>query len=109
MHTARIRYSRYTINDFYRARSTNCEGIVESNQYLLIEFSTATVPAFTELLVFEFQKSGITLIIVNAERDHAILTNPNELLSLFEKATLAQLTAGSYVRSYGKDIQKLSK
>lgn len=83
--------------------------IDESNQYLLIEFPTATIPAFTESLFFELQKSGVTPIIVHPERNHAILTNPNELLTLVEKGALAQLTAGSYVGSFGKKIQKLSK
>ena len=83
--------------------------IDEGSQFLLIEFPTATIPAFTDSLFFELQKTGITPIIVHPERNHAILTDPNELLSLIEKGALAQLTAGSYVGSFGKKIQKFSK
>lgn len=82
--------------------------IDEDNQYLLLEFPTASVPHFTDQLFFELQKKSITPIIVHPERNHAILNNPNELLHLIEKGALAQLTAGSYVGSFGKNIQKLS-
>ena len=82
--------------------------IDEDNQYLLIEFPTISVPHFTEQLFFELQKKNITPIIVHPERNHAILNNPNELLYLIEKGALAQLTAGSYVGSFGKKIQQLS-
>lgn len=83
--------------------------IDEANQYLMIEFPTATVPAFTDSLFFELQKSGVTPIIVHPERNHEILNDPTKLLDLVEKGALAQLTAGSYVGSFGKKIQKFSK
>lgn len=80
----------------------------EDNQYLLVEFPTVSIPQFTEQLFFELQKRGIIPIIVHPERNHTILTNPNELLGLVEKGALAQVTAGSYVGEFGKRIQKLS-
>lgn len=85
------------------------ESIDEGNHYLRIEFPTAKIPTFTESLFFELQKSGVKPIIVHPERNHAISTVPNELLSLVEKGALAQLTARSYVGSFGKKNQKLSK
>ncbi|WP_034549704.1 tyrosine-protein phosphatase [Carnobacterium funditum] len=83
--------------------------IDEANQYLLIEFPTATIPAFTDSLFFELQKTGVTPIVVHPERNHAILNDPTKLLNLVEKGALAQLTAGSYIGSFGKKTQKLSK
>lgn len=83
--------------------------IDEDNQYLMLEFPTATVPAFTDSLFFDLQKSGITPIIVHPERNQAILADPTILLNLVQKGALAQLTAGSYIGSFGKKIQKLSK
>lgn len=82
--------------------------IDEADRYILIEFPTATIPHFTNRLFFELQKMGITPIIVHPERNHAVLNNPDELLALVEKGALAQVTAGSYVGSFGKKIQKLS-
>lgn len=81
----------------------------EDNKYLMIEFPTATIPAFTDSLFFNLQKTGVTPIIVHPERNHAILNDPTVLLDLVQKGALAQLTAGSYIGSFGKKIQKLSK
>ncbi|WP_414838628.1 tyrosine-protein phosphatase [Carnobacterium sp. TMP28] len=83
--------------------------IDEDNQYLMIEFPTATVPAYTDSLFFNLQKTGVTPIIVHPERNHALLKDPDILLNLIQKGALAQVTAGSYVGTFGKKIQQFSK
>lgn len=83
--------------------------IDESNQYVLIEFPTPAIPAYTESLFFELQKMSITPIIVHPERNREVLKDPNVLLPFIEKGVLAQLTAASYTGGFGKSIQKLSK
>ncbi|WP_192986660.1 tyrosine-protein phosphatase [Carnobacterium mobile] len=83
--------------------------IDEGNQYVLIEFPTPSIPAYTESLFFELQKEGITPIIVHPERNRAVLKDPNVLLPFIEKGALAQLTAASYIGGFGKSIQKVSK
>ena len=83
--------------------------IDEGNQYVLIEFPTPSIPAYTESLFFELQKEGITPIIVHPERNRAVLKDPNVLLPFIEKGALAQLTAASYTGDFGKSIQKVSK
>lgn len=83
--------------------------IDEGSQYVLIEFPTPSIPAYTESLFFELQKEGITPIIVHPERNRAVLKNPNVLLPFVEKGALAQLTAASYTGGFGKSIQKVSK
>ena len=92
-----------------KKKKNKIQFIDEGNQYLLIEFPTATIPAFTDSLFFNLQKTGVTPIIVHPERNHAILNDPTLLLNLVERGALAQLTAGSYIGSFGKKIQKLSK
>lgn len=95
-----------TVSKLVKKNSENkIQFIDESRQYLLIEFPTTAVTAVTESLFFELQKSGMTLIIVHPKRNYAILTEPNELLSLVKKGALAQLTAGSYVESFGKKFK----
>ncbi|WP_313469519.1 CpsB/CapC family capsule biosynthesis tyrosine phosphatase [Carnobacterium sp.] len=83
--------------------------IDEGNQYVLIEFPTPSIPAYTESLFFELQKEGVTPIIVHPERNRAVLKDPNVLLPFVEKGALAQLTAASYTGGFGKAIQKVSK
>lgn len=83
--------------------------IDEANQYLLIEFPSTTVPAYAERLFYELQAIGITPIIVHPERNQMIEKNPELLKSFVDKGALAQLTAGSYIGKFGREVEKLSK
>jgi len=83
--------------------------IDEQEQYVLIEFPTATVPTYTERLFFDMQSKGVTPIIVHPERNHEIADDPDILKNLVEKGALAQLTAVSYTGGLGNKIQKFSK
>lgn len=83
--------------------------IDEEDQYLLIEFPTMSVPAYSENLFFELSKKGIIPIIVHPERNQVFMDNPNALKPFIERGALAQLTAGSYLGKFGKKIQKVSK
>lgn len=88
--------------------SDDIQFIDEGNQYVLIEFPTSSIPAYTESLFFELQRSGVTPIIVHPERNHAVLKDPNILLPFVERGALAQLTAASYTGGFGKEIQQVS-
>lgn len=81
----------------------------EEHQYLLIEFPTISVPAYTENLFFELSKKKITPVIVHPERNQVFIDNPNALRPYIEKGALSQLTASSYLGKFGKKIQKVSK
>ncbi|SFC10887.1 protein-tyrosine phosphatase [Alkalibacterium subtropicum] len=81
----------------------------EQQQYILIEFPTATIPTYAERLFFDLQSSGKIPIIVHPERNHEILKHPNHLKDFIDKGALAQLTAASYTGGFGSKIQKFSK
>lgn len=81
----------------------------EFNQYVLIEFPTATVPEYANRLFYDMQSEGITPVIVHPERNHAILKDPNILYEFVNRGILAQVTAASYIGKFGKEIEKLSK
>ena len=82
--------------------------IDEEQRYLLIEFPTLSIPAYTEQLFFKLRQQGITPVIVHPERNQAIIDDPNILLPFIERGALAQVTASSYAGAFGKDIAKLS-
>jgi len=82
--------------------------IDEFNQYILIEFPTATVPDYADRLFYEMQSAGIIPVIVHPERNHAILKDPSILYEFVSRDILAQLTAASYLGLFGKEIEKLS-
>lgn len=77
--------------------------------YLLIEFPTMDVPAFTEQLFFELRTMGKVPVIVHPERNTKFRKDPNRLIPLLEMGCLAQLTAPSIVGKFGKSIQKTAK
>lgn len=80
-----------------------------ANNYLLIEFPTMDVPAYTEQLFFDLRAKGHVPIIVHPERNAKFREDPNSLIPFLEMGCLAQLTAPSYVGIFGKSIQKTAK
>lgn len=83
--------------------------IDELNQYLLIEFPSTEIPAYTEPLFYQLQHAGVTPIVVHPERNRAVQKDPNQLKELIDKGALAQVTAGSYIGAYGKEAEATSE
>lgn len=80
-----------------------------SNKYILIEFPTREVPAYSSKLLFELLTKGYTPIIVHPERNTMLIENPNRLIPFLEMGVLTQLTAPSYLGLFGKEIKKTAK
>lgn len=77
--------------------------------YILIEFPTMDIPAYTEQLFFELRGLGKIPVIVHPERNAKFREDPNRLIPFLDMGVLAQLTAPSYVGTFGKSIQKTAK
>ncbi|MGX7328544.1 tyrosine-protein phosphatase [Enterococcus bulliens] len=77
--------------------------------YILIEFPTLDIPAYTEQLFFELRAMKKIPIIVHPERNAKFRENPNLLIPFLDMGCLSQLTAPSYVGVFGKSIQKTAK
>lgn len=80
-----------------------------SNRYLLVEFPSQDVPAYTEMVFLGLLTRKVTPIIVHPERNRVFMEEPNKLLPFLEMGCLTQLTAPSYVGVFGKKIQKVAK
>lgn len=74
--------------------------------YILIEFPTMDIPAYTEQIFFEIRALGKIPVIVHPERNAKFREDPNLLISFLEIGCLAQLTAPSIVGIFGKSIRK---
>ncbi|MGM0122836.1 protein-tyrosine phosphatase [Enterococcus sp. AZ194] len=77
--------------------------------YILIEFPTMEVPSYTEQVFFDLQALGKIPVIVHPERNAHFRKDPNHLIPFLDMGCLAQLTAPSYVGTFGKEIQKTAK
>ncbi|EOT49317.1 protein-tyrosine phosphatase [Enterococcus sp. AZ150] len=79
------------------------------DRYILIEFPTLDIPAYTEQLFFELRGMRKVPIIVHPERNAKFRENPNLLIPFLDMGCLAQLTAPSYIGVFGKSIQRTAK
>lgn len=77
--------------------------------YILIEFPTMDVPAYTEQIFFELRAMGKVPVVVHPERNAKLRENPDLLIPFLEMGCLGQLTAPSIVGVFGKSIQKTAK
>ena len=81
----------------------------EAGSYMLLEFPSEDVPHYSKNMIFELRKRGITPIIVHPERNNRILKEPELLQQFIEQGCLVQITASSYMGTFGKEIEKLSR
>lgn len=81
----------------------------EDNRYLMLEFPDDDVPHYTNQMIFELQQRGIVPIIVHPERNTKIIDHPDLLYQMLEKGCLSQITASSYVGTFGKKVEDFSR
>lgn len=81
----------------------------EDNRYLMLEFPDDDVPNYTNQMIFELQQRGIIPVIVHPERNTKIMARPVLLYRLLEKGCLSQITASSYVGTFGKKVEEFSR
>lgn len=81
----------------------------EGGQYLMLEFPDDDVPSYTSNMIYELMQRGIIPVIVHPERNTKIMKQPDILYDLLSRGCLSQITAGSYVGTFGHKVQKFSK
>lgn len=79
------------------------------NKYMMLEFPDDDVPHYTNQMIFDLQQRGIIPIIVHPERNTKIMKNPDLIYQLLEKGCLSQITASSYVGTFGKKVENFSR
>ncbi|WP_137598041.1 tyrosine-protein phosphatase [Paucilactobacillus kaifaensis] len=81
----------------------------DNNQYLMLEFPDDDVPAYTNDMIYQLQQQGIIPVIVHPERNTKIMRHPEILLELLKKGCLSQITASSYVGTFGEKVESFSR
>lgn len=82
---------------------------INESKYMLIEFPSASVPRYADQLFYDMQMEGIQPIIVHPERNQELLKNHDKMYSFIKAGVLSQVTAGSILGKFGKDIQEFSE
>jgi protein-tyrosine phosphatase len=80
----------------------------EQGNYLLVEFSSTFVPETAEQLIYNLYCDDVIPIIAHPERNAIFHGNPDLLCTLVEAGALTQITAGSLIGKFGKNVQKFS-
>lgn len=81
----------------------------DQGTYVLIEFPSDDVPSFTADLLFQIQQRGLTPVIVHPERNTRLMKEPKLLYDMVSRGAYAQVTASSYVGTFGKAVTAFSE
>ncbi|SIS82635.1 tyrosine-protein phosphatase [Salimicrobium salexigens] len=82
---------------------------INHGQYVFVEFSSDSVPRYTGQLLYDLQLKGYKPIIVHPERNSYLQEKPSVLHDFIQQGAYAQLTAGSLIGSFGKEVKKFSE
>lgn len=80
-----------------------------AGKYMMLEFPDDDVPHYTNQMIFDLQQRGITPVIVHPERNTKIMAKPDLIYHLLEKGCLSQITASSYIGTFGKKVENFSR
>lgn len=80
-----------------------------AGKYMMLEFPDDDVPHYTNQMIFDLQQRGIIPVIVHPERNTRIMAEPDLIYQLLEKGCLSQITASSYVGTFGKNVENFSR
>lgn len=81
----------------------------DNGTYLLLELPSGRVPTYTHEVIYELLLKGITPIIVHPERNKELIDNHKLLFELVQEGALTQLTSGSIIGLFGKNVKSFSK
>lgn len=81
----------------------------DDGRYLLLELPSGSVPTYTQEVIYELQLKGIKPIIVHPERNKELIENHKLLFELVQEGALTQLTSGSIIGHFGKNVKSFSK
>lgn len=79
------------------------------SRYLLIELPAASIPSYSEDVLYDINILGYIPIIAHPERNFSIIEDPNKLYNWIKNGVLAQLNAGSLLGYFGKDVKKTAE
>ncbi|WP_249599570.1 tyrosine-protein phosphatase [Peribacillus frigoritolerans] len=81
----------------------------DNGRYLLLELPSGSVPTYTKEVIYELQLKGIKPIIVHPERNKELIENHKLLFELVQEGALTQITSGSIIGQFGKNVKSFSK
>lgn len=81
---------------------------INGKQYLLVEFSDASIPVTATDILYGLQLTGIVPIITHPERNPILVQHPRRLSEWIRGGCLVQLTAASLTGRFGRRAKAMS-
>lgn len=82
---------------------------LNETDYVFVELPFDHVPLYTETMLYDILMQGYKPIIVHPERNREIREQPGKLYDLVRKGALTQITAGSLLGDFGKEIARFTR
>ncbi|WP_134685853.1 tyrosine-protein phosphatase [Brevibacillus migulae] len=83
--------------------------LCDQYKYVLLELPSYQLPRFTDKLIEELLKKGVTPIIAHPERLEVLCNQPQLLARWIAKGAVAQVTADSLTGKMGKSTKRVSE
>jgi protein-tyrosine phosphatase len=77
----------------------------DRGRHLLVELSAQELPAYAEQVFFELLVRGVTPVLAHPERNQELVVDPGKLHRLVQRGVLVQVTAGSLVGLFGREVR----
>ncbi|MDQ0206998.1 tyrosine-protein phosphatase [Alkalicoccobacillus murimartini] len=82
--------------------------LMGEGRYVLVEFPTNSVPAYSERLFYDLAVQGYTPVIAHPERNKVLLQKPDKLFEFVRNGALTQITTSSVTGHFGKTIKSFT-
>ena len=92
------------VDDFADGKALPMNG----TRYILVELPFFGRPNYLEDVLFRLQLQGLTPVLAHPERIEAFQRDPELLVRFVESGMLSQITAGSMVGYFGRDVRRFT-
>ncbi|MCH7652092.1 MAG: hypothetical protein IIB14_00320 [Chloroflexi bacterium] len=82
---------------------------MNGSRYILVEMPFFGRPAYVEEVLYQLQDDGLVPVLAHPERIEAFQRDPELLAKLVGKGMLSQVTAGSFVGMWGRDVKRFAE
>ncbi|MCM2675923.1 tyrosine-protein phosphatase [Alkalicoccobacillus plakortidis] len=77
-------------------------------RYVLVEFPTNSVPAYSERLFYDLAVQGYIPVIAHPERNKVLQEKPDKLFEFVRNGALTQITTSSVTGHFGKTVKSFT-
>ena len=82
--------------------------VINGSRYILVELPFFGRPNYVEEVLFQLQGVGLIPVLAHPERLEVFLAEPDLLASLVDRGMLTQVTAGSILGHFGRQVRKFT-